>query len=75
MDLVLLGVSTFIPLIVFTLLVLIGSSNAVNLTDGLDGLASGLVIIAASALTVLTYVTAPRHLCHLSGSHPEHLCQ
>ena len=35
-----------------------GSSNAVNLTDGLDGLASGLVIIAASALTVLTYVTA-----------------
>jgi phospho-N-acetylmuramoyl-pentapeptide-transferase len=58
MDLILFGVSTFIPLIIFTLLVLIGSSNAVNLTDGLDGLASGLVIIAASALTVLTYVTA-----------------
>ncbi len=58
MDLMILGVSTFLPLILFTLLVLIGSSNAVNLTDGLDGLASGLVIIAASALTVLTYVTA-----------------
>ncbi len=57
MDLVVLGVSTFIPLILFTLLVLIGSSSAVNLSDGLDGLASGLVIIAASALTVLTYVT------------------
>lgn len=57
MDLVVLGVSTFLPLILFTLLVIIGSSNAVNLTDGLDGLASGLVIIAASALTVLTYVT------------------
>lgn len=57
MDLVILGVSTFLPLILFTLVVLIGSSNAVNLTDGLDGLASGLVIIAASALTVLTYVT------------------
>lgn len=57
MDLVLVGVSTYLPLIVFTLLVVVGSSNAVNLTDGLDGLAAGLVIIAASALTVLTYVT------------------
>jgi len=34
----------------------VGSSNAVNLTDGLDGLAIGCVIISASALTVLTYV-------------------
>ncbi len=57
LDLVILGVSTFLPLILFTLLVIIGSSNAVNLSDGLDGLASGLVIIAASSLTVLTYVT------------------
>ncbi len=57
LDLVVFGVSTFIPLIIFVLLVIIGSSNAVNLTDGLDGLASGLVVIAASALTVLTYVT------------------
>lgn len=57
MDWVLLGVSTFIPLILFTLLVLIGSSNAVNLTDGLDGLAPGLIVVAGSALTVLTYIT------------------
>ncbi|HSR51135.1 MAG TPA: phospho-N-acetylmuramoyl-pentapeptide-transferase [Acidobacteriota bacterium] len=57
LDGVILGTATFIPLIVFTLLVLIGSSNAVNLSDGLDGLASGLTVIAASALTVLTYVT------------------
>ena len=57
MDWIILGVSTFIPLIIFTSLVIVGSSNAVNLTDGLDGLASGLVVIAASALTVLTYVT------------------
>jgi phospho-N-acetylmuramoyl-pentapeptide-transferase len=57
MDWVLFGVSTFLPLILFTLVVLVGSSNAVNLTDGLDGLAAGLIIIAASALTVLTYVT------------------
>ncbi len=37
--------------------VLVGSTNAVNLTDGLDGLAIGLMIIAAGAMTVLTYVT------------------
>ena len=51
------GLRLFLPLIVFTVLVLVGSSNAVNITDGLDGLATGLVIVAASALTVLTYVT------------------
>ena len=34
-----------------------GSSNAVNLTDGLDGLAIGCTVIAAGALTVLTYVS------------------
>ncbi len=39
------------------MLVLAGSSNAVNLTDGLDGLAIGCTIIAAGALTVLTYVS------------------
>ncbi len=38
-------------------LVLVGSSNAVNLTDGLDGLAIGCTIIAAGALAVLTYVS------------------
>jgi len=47
----------FIPFVVFTMLVLVFSSNAVNLTDGLDGLAIGCTIIAASALTVLTYVS------------------
>lgn len=57
LDLVVLGYSTFLPLILFALIVIIGSSNAVNLSDGLDGLAAGLVLVAASALTVLTYVT------------------
>ncbi len=57
LDLVILGYSTFIPLILLALVVIIGSSNAVNLSDGLDGLAAGLVLVAASALTVLTYVT------------------
>jgi len=47
----------FIFFFMFVILVLVGSTNAVNLTDGLDGLAIGLTIIAAGALTVLTYVT------------------
>ncbi len=46
----------FAPFLIFVLLVVVGSSNAVNLTDGLDGLAIGCIIIAASALTVLTYI-------------------
>jgi phospho-N-acetylmuramoyl-pentapeptide-transferase len=41
----------------FVIFVLVGSSNAVNLTDGLDGLAIGLMIVAASAMTVLSYVS------------------
>ena len=45
----------FIFFFLFLVLVLVGSSNAVNLTDGLDGLAIGLTVIAAGALTVLTY--------------------
>src|SRR2546425_1871691 len=40
-----------ISFLLFVVLILVGSSNAVNLTDGLDGLAIGCVIIAASALT------------------------
>jgi phospho-N-acetylmuramoyl-pentapeptide-transferase len=48
----------FLPFLVFISLVIVGSSNTVNLTDGLDGLAIGCVIIASSALTVLTYITA-----------------
>jgi phospho-N-acetylmuramoyl-pentapeptide-transferase len=46
----------FVPFLLFVIVVLVGCSNAVNLTDGLDGLAIGCVLIAASALTVLTYV-------------------
>jgi phospho-N-acetylmuramoyl-pentapeptide-transferase len=47
----------FLPFVVFVMLVITGASNAVNLTDGLDGLAIGCTIIAAGALTVLTYVS------------------
>jgi phospho-N-acetylmuramoyl-pentapeptide-transferase len=48
----------FVPFLAFVALVMVGSSNAVNLTDGLDGLAIGCVVIAAGALTVLTYITS-----------------
>jgi len=47
----------FLPFFVWVILWLTLSSNAVNLTDGLDGLAIGCTIIAAGALTVLTYVS------------------
>jgi len=47
----------FLPFVAFVVIVLVGSSNAVNLTDGLDGLAIGCTVIAAGALAVLTYVS------------------
>jgi phospho-N-acetylmuramoyl-pentapeptide-transferase len=47
----------FVPFIAFVVIVLVGSSNAVNLTDGLDGLAIGCTVIAAAAEAVLTYVS------------------
>jgi phospho-N-acetylmuramoyl-pentapeptide-transferase len=49
---------SYIPFLIFVAAVIVGSSNAVNLTDGLDGLAIGCVVVAAGALTVLTYVTS-----------------
>jgi len=52
-----LGLLAFLPFILWVILVLMGSTNAVNLTDGLDGLAIGCTIVAAGALTVLTYVS------------------
>jgi phospho-N-acetylmuramoyl-pentapeptide-transferase len=48
----------FLPFLFLIVRVMVGASNAVNLTDGLDGLAIGCVIIAAGALTVLTYITS-----------------
>ena len=41
----------------FLVLVLVGATNSVNLTDGLDGLAIGLMIIAAGAMTALSYLS------------------
>ncbi len=48
--------------LLFTVLVLVGSSNAVNLTDGLDGLAISTFAIAAAAYTALAYVVGNRVL-------------
>lgn len=41
----------------FAMFVIVGASNAVNLTDGLDGLAIGPVMIAAGTYAVISYVT------------------
>jgi phospho-N-acetylmuramoyl-pentapeptide-transferase len=41
----------------FILFIFIGSTNAVNLTDGLDGLAISVTLVAAATLTGITYVT------------------
>jgi phospho-N-acetylmuramoyl-pentapeptide-transferase len=46
----------------FAVLVLVGASNAVNLTDGLDGLAISTFAIVAAAFTALAYVTGHRIL-------------
>jgi phospho-N-acetylmuramoyl-pentapeptide-transferase len=43
--------------ILFVILVIAGSSNAVNLTDGLDGLAIGIVVMVAIAYSILCYVS------------------
>src|SRR3989441_12433106 len=47
-----------LPFLAFVALVIAGASNAVNLTDGLDGLAIGCTVIAAGALTVVTYISS-----------------
>jgi phospho-N-acetylmuramoyl-pentapeptide-transferase len=52
----------FIGFYLFIAFILVGASNAVNLTDGLDGLAIGLMVIAAGAMTVLTYVSGHARL-------------
>jgi phospho-N-acetylmuramoyl-pentapeptide-transferase len=48
----------YVPFIIFLVLVIAGFSNGVNLTDGLDGLAIGCVVVTAAALTVLTYLSS-----------------
>ena len=57
-----LWIFAYVPFLAFVALVIVGSSNSVNLTDGLDGLAIGCTLIASAALTALTYITGHRIL-------------
>lgn len=56
------GISFIGPILYlfFIVVVLMGFSNAVNLTDGLDGLAISVTFIAMTALTALTYLSSDR---------------
>jgi phospho-N-acetylmuramoyl-pentapeptide-transferase len=70
------AVVNFAPLIyiLFVTTVITGSSNAVNLTDGLDGLATGLSAVASLAFAVFAYILARTDLTgylflyHLNGA-------
>ena len=54
------------PIVIF--LVIAGSSNAVNLTDGLDGLAAGCCAIVLLAYTAITFITSGEHSLSLLSS-------
>ena len=54
----------------FAMLVIVGASNAVNLTDGLDGLAIGPVMIAAGTYAVIAYLTGHLKFAGLSCRSP-----
>lgn len=60
--------------VVLTVLVITGTSNAVNLTDGMDGLASGCMVLTAFAFMTLAYVVgnekfaAPLLFPHIRGA-------
>jgi phospho-N-acetylmuramoyl-pentapeptide-transferase len=53
--------------VVFLMLVIVFSSNAVNLTDGLDGLAISVTFITASSLTAFTYLTSHQRFADYLG--------
>lgn len=52
-----LGVGGILLYLAFQWFVIVGTSNAVNITDGMDGLAAGCAIISTGALSVFCYVT------------------
>jgi len=64
------GLGTFtlgVWLIPWAALVIVGSSNAVNLTDGLDGLAAGCTLFAGGAVTLAIYLSGHRELSGYLG--------
>lgn len=52
----------------FAILIIIGSSNAVNLTDGLDGLASGSMVFAMAAVTIMCVLIGEYDLAIISAA-------
>ncbi|MBB1490497.1 MULTISPECIES: phospho-N-acetylmuramoyl-pentapeptide-transferase [unclassified Paracoccus (in: a-proteobacteria)] len=56
----------FIP---FAMLVIVGAANAVNLTDGLDGLAIGPVMIAACTFGIIAYLVGNANFANYLGVH------
>jgi phospho-N-acetylmuramoyl-pentapeptide-transferase len=57
LDLAAWGVAGVLLFLAFEWLVVVGSANAANITDGLDGLAAGCMVISGLALSVFCYVT------------------
>ncbi|MBF0161777.1 MAG: phospho-N-acetylmuramoyl-pentapeptide-transferase [Magnetococcales bacterium] len=51
----------------FAILVIVGTSNAVNLTDGLDGLAIGPTLFTAATFLIIAYVTGHSHFANYLG--------
>lgn len=54
--------SVGVIMVILGVLVIVGTSNAVNLTDGLDGLAAGLSVIVASVLGIFCYAHGQAHI-------------
>ena len=53
--------------LIWSTVVLVGTSNAVNLTDGLDGLAGGCTVFAGSAFVALTYLAGHKTMADYLG--------
>ncbi|HKX46935.1 MAG TPA: phospho-N-acetylmuramoyl-pentapeptide-transferase [Planctomycetota bacterium] len=51
------GLAGLLAFVLFEWFVIVGSSNAANIVDGLDGLAAGVLLISGLALTIFCYVT------------------
>src|SRR5690606_7174806 len=57
LELAALGAAGVLLFVAFEWFVVVGSANAVNITDGLDGLAAGCTLICGLALSIFCYVT------------------
>lgn len=69
-----LSFASGLPYAIVCTLIMVGTSNAVNLTDGLDGLAPGCVVIAAAAFAIIAYtvgrsdVASKLEIPHVDGA-------